>query len=86
MKPVYSMSSCCRNCRYYEPEGRRGGYCQQFNAPVQSNWKSCPLATPAFAPSWKALQTPIVWQRETLDAEPTEMPASKTAIAVPQTV
>jgi hypothetical protein len=67
MNPLNSLTSCCRNCRYYEPEGRRGGACQQLNVPVQATWKSCSLANPAFTPSWKALQDLIQWEQEKLD-------------------
>ncbi|MCT7983474.1 hypothetical protein NG796_09215 [Laspinema sp. A4] len=67
MNPLNSLTSCCRNCRYYEPEGRRGGACQQLNVPVQATWKSCSLASPAFTPSWKALQDLIQWEQENLD-------------------
>lgn len=47
-----SVPSNCRNCRYYKPEGRRGGTCQLFHAPVQSHWKSCTLATLPFIYLW----------------------------------
>ncbi|MGL5193878.1 MAG: hypothetical protein ACRC8Y_09760 [Chroococcales cyanobacterium] len=67
MKPLNSLTSCCRNCRYYEPEGRRGGACEQLNVPVQAAWKSCSLASPAFTPSWKALEDLLQWERENLD-------------------
>nr|WP_246198830.1 hypothetical protein [Sodalinema gerasimenkoae] len=48
--------STCRSCRYYTPEGRRGGQCQQLGAPVCGSWKSCSLAFPPFAPSWEHLE------------------------------
>ncbi|ARV61651.1 hypothetical protein BZZ01_26230 [Nostocales cyanobacterium HT-58-2] len=59
MKQMKSLTSACRYCRYYKPEGRRGGFCQQLGAPVQSNWKACSLAIPPFAPSWEDLED--VW-------------------------
>jgi hypothetical protein len=43
--------SNCRACRYYQPEGRRGGSCQQLGVPVQANWTACPLAALAFSPN-----------------------------------
>ncbi|HLO83941.1 MAG TPA: hypothetical protein VK203_02850, partial [Nostocaceae cyanobacterium] len=46
----------CKYCRHYQPEGRRGGMCQQLGAPVQAGWKACSLALPAFAPSWETLE------------------------------
>ncbi|MBD2570500.1 hypothetical protein [Anabaena lutea] len=56
MKPIKHLTSACRYCRHYQPEGRRGGMCQQLGAPVQATWKACPLALPAFAPSWETLE------------------------------
>ena len=50
------LVSSCRSCRYYTPEGRRGGLCQQLGAPVSSHWKACSLAFPPFAPSWEHLE------------------------------
>ncbi|NET01214.1 MAG: hypothetical protein F6K62_08470 [Sphaerospermopsis sp. SIO1G2] len=59
MKAINSLTSACKYCRHYQPEGRRGGLCQQLNAPVKACWKACPLAIPAFAPSWESLED--VW-------------------------
>lgn len=59
MKSIKFLTSACRYCRHYNPEGRRGGNCQQLGAPVQGNWKACSLALPAFAPSWETLED--VW-------------------------
>jgi hypothetical protein len=59
MKHIKSLTSACRYCHYYKPEGRRGGVCQQLGAPVQGSWKACPLAIPPFAPSWESLED--VW-------------------------
>ena len=56
MKPIKFLTSACRYCRHYQPEGRRGGMCQQLGAPVQASWKACSLALPPFAPSWENLQ------------------------------
>ncbi len=47
------ISSTCRCCQYYTPEGRRGGQCQQLHVPVKGGWKACQLAIPAFAMSWE---------------------------------
>jgi hypothetical protein len=74
MKPINSLTSACRYCRHYKPEGRRGGMCQQLGAHVQAAWKACSLALPPFAPSWETLEdawglpdaTPVVVQSETL--------------------
>ncbi|MBD2209192.1 hypothetical protein H6G64_05410 [Calothrix sp. FACHB-156] len=56
MKPNKFLTSACRYCRHYNPEGRRGGMCQQLGAPVQGSWKACSLALPPFAPSWETLE------------------------------
>lgn len=45
--------STCRHCRFYKPEGRRGGHCQQMEALVRGSWRACALALPPFAPSWE---------------------------------
>ncbi|CEJ43648.1 hypothetical protein [Umezakia ovalisporum] len=56
MKAIKSLTSACRYCRHYLPEGRRGGMCQQLGARVQAGWKACSLALPPFAPSWETLE------------------------------
>ena len=56
MKSLNLPTSACRCCRYYQPEGRRGGLCQTLGAPVQGSWKACTLAIPAFAPAWEGLE------------------------------
>ncbi|MBD2450714.1 hypothetical protein H6G76_27010 [Nostoc sp. FACHB-152] len=56
MKPINFFTSACRYCRHYQPEGRRGGTCQQLGASVQASWKACSLALPPFAPSWEKLE------------------------------
>ncbi|MGB3532972.1 MAG: hypothetical protein WBA13_05590 [Microcoleaceae cyanobacterium] len=48
-----NLTSTCRCCQYYTPEGRRGGQCQQLHVPVKGGWKACQLAIPAFAMSWE---------------------------------
>ncbi|MCP6762386.1 MAG: hypothetical protein NHB32_27375 [Fischerella sp. CENA71] len=59
MKNIKYLTSACKYCRYYQPEGRRGGICQQLGAPVQASWKACSFALPPFAPSWEKLED--VW-------------------------
>ncbi|NJL81149.1 MAG: hypothetical protein HC836_25425 [Richelia sp. RM2_1_2] len=56
MKSTQISTSACRNCRYFSPEGRRGGVCQQLGAPVRGSWKACSLAASPFAPSWESLE------------------------------
>jgi hypothetical protein len=48
-----NLTSACRCCQHYTPEGRRGGQCQQLHVPVKGGWKACQLAIPAFAMSWE---------------------------------
>jgi hypothetical protein len=74
MKPIKFSTSACRYCRYYQPEGRRGGACQQLGAPVQATWKACSLALPPFAPSWESLEDS--WSLP--DAKPVLTPTLKT--------
>lgn len=50
------VTSACKSCRFYTPEGRRGGNCQQLGVPVRGSWKACSLALPPFAPSWESLE------------------------------
>jgi hypothetical protein len=56
MKTVNMLTSACRYCRYYRPEGRRGGDCQQLGVPVEANWKACVLAEPPFSSAWESLE------------------------------
>lgn len=53
MKTDYCLPSTCRYCRYYTPQGRRGGNCQKLCVPVQAAWKACPLANSAFMSPWE---------------------------------
>lgn len=60
MKTLNDSTSACRCCRYYQPEGRRGGACEQLGVPVRGSWKACSLAMPPFAPSWETLEGMII--------------------------
>ncbi|HAX78300.1 MAG TPA: hypothetical protein DCY88_21380 [Cyanobacteria bacterium UBA11372] len=60
----HPIASACRSCRYYTPEGRRGGNCQQLGVPVRGGWQACSLAIPAFAPSGEHLEKMLIWQKE----------------------
>jgi hypothetical protein len=48
MKLSGCQVSCCSRCRFYGPQGRRGGHCSQLGVPVESRWRPCPLAMPVF--------------------------------------
>ncbi|MBW4485194.1 MAG: hypothetical protein KME14_21875 [Tildeniella torsiva UHER 1998/13D] len=50
MKSAQCRVSSCSRCRFYTPEGRRGGQCSQLGVPVESRWEPCSLAVPVFAP------------------------------------
>ncbi|WP_204105901.1 MULTISPECIES: hypothetical protein [Spirulina sp. CCY15215] len=55
------LISACRHCRFYTPEGRRGGTCQKLNVPVQSCWKACSLAAHPFATViWKKWDSSVL--------------------------
>lgn len=56
MKSLNLPTSACRYCRYYQPEGRRGGCCQILGAPVQGKWKACAVAIPAFGSAWEGIE------------------------------
>jgi hypothetical protein len=44
--------SVCRLCKFYRPEGRRGGHCEKLDASVQGQWEACPLASHPFMSDW----------------------------------
>lgn len=56
MKTANFLTTSCRYCRYYNPEGRRGGTCKQLGVPVQSCWKACALAAKPFNSAWEKLE------------------------------
>jgi hypothetical protein len=56
------LTSACRHCRHYTPEGRRGGVCDLLSVPVQSQWKACSLAVSPFGPSWENIAEIGLWQ------------------------
>ncbi|WP_158516640.1 hypothetical protein [Scytonema hofmannii] len=49
MTTLKSCVSSCRYCRYYTPQGLRGGTCELLNVSVRSEWKACSLSAPSFA-------------------------------------
>lgn len=59
--------SVCRHCRFYTPEGRRGGQCARLGVPVCSQWSACSLAQSPFIVARKISAATIVisgpWQR-----------------------
>jgi hypothetical protein len=87
MKTPNVLTSACRSCRYFQPEGRRGGLCQQLGAPVRGSWKACSLALPPFAPSWETLEGIMLLSDETLklqDAKTTTYSVESCGSNVPE--
>ncbi len=60
------LTSACRYCRFYQPDGLHRGACQQLNVSVHSDWKACQLALPAFANTWENAEelTHANWQSQ----------------------
>lgn len=56
MNEMNLSTSSCRYCRFYKPEGRRGGSCQRLGVPVQSSWKACTFASHPFETTLKKLE------------------------------
>lgn len=56
------LTSACRHCRHYTPEGRRGGVCDLLSVQVQSQWKACSLAVSPFGQSWENIEEIELWQ------------------------
>ena len=56
MKEINFSTSACRHCRFYEPEGRRGGLCQVLGVQVKSSWEACAFASPPFDTTLKKLE------------------------------
>jgi hypothetical protein len=61
MKTTNCLTTVCRFCRYYRPEGRRGGTCAQLGVPVQAYWKACALAVSPFATAWQDIDEVVGW-------------------------
>ncbi len=48
MQDISTHISSCRHCRFYRPEGRRGGQCEKLSVNVQGAWQACALVEPPF--------------------------------------
>ena len=66
MRIVKLGISHCRNCGFYTPQGRRGGYCGQLNAHVQGEWKTCSLAISPFISPLQGVEGIDFWAKEML--------------------
>ena len=64
MRIVKLGISHCRNCRFYTPEGRRGGQCGQLNVHVQSEWKACSLAISPFISPLQGVEGIGLWAKD----------------------
>lgn len=56
MKERNFLTSACRFCRSYRPEGRRGGDCKRLGVPVQGSWEACAFAAPPFGTTLEKLE------------------------------
>ena len=63
MNETNFSTSNCRYCRFYQPEGRRGGRCRMLDVSVQSSWKACTLGSSPFETTLKKLED--IFQLET---------------------
>lgn len=77
MNTLTCPTSACRHCRFYQPEGRRGGHCEQLGVPVRGGWKACSLAIPPFAPSWETVEALIAWQQGRFASEKPQLLGSR---------
>lgn len=48
MQNISTFVSSCRHCRFYQPEGRRGGQCEKLSVTVQGAWSACTFGEPPF--------------------------------------
>jgi hypothetical protein len=64
MEETNILNLSCRHCRYYQPEGRRGGLCQQLGVSVDSKWKACTLASFPFENVFPDLDTTLTTLEE----------------------
>ncbi|BAZ45935.1 hypothetical protein NIES4102_29630 [Chondrocystis sp. NIES-4102] len=72
MKEINFSTSACRYCRFYKPEGRRGGSCQQLGVPVQGSWKACAFACHPFKTTLKKLEDILHLENSISLESPTE--------------
>ncbi len=83
MKTANFLTSSCRYCRYYHPEGRRGGMCQQLGVPVQSGWKACALAARPFSAPWESLEEVVHLENSLTLKHPAECTSVITSSTAP---
>ena len=66
MNKANFLASTCRFCRFYQPEGRRGGSCQKLSVPVESHWSACALSSLPFTERWENLEDIIYLEHSLL--------------------
>lgn len=66
-----SPTFLCRHCRYYAPQGRRGGHCNKLSVAVKSQWEACSLVASPFASAWKDFGDIMLWQQKVLEIQET---------------
>jgi hypothetical protein len=71
MKTTTTPASTCRLCKYFQPEGRRGGFCQKLGASVRGGWEACAIAIPPFAPSWEDVEQSLYRTTAKIESEVT---------------
>lgn len=82
MKEINFSTSACRYCRFYKPEGRRGGSCQMLGVPVQSSWKACALASSPFETTLKKLEDIFHLETAISLQSPTQLPSKVSELHV----
>ncbi|MGQ9869880.1 hypothetical protein [Leptodesmis sp.] len=69
MNHTSSSTFLCRHCRYYTPQGRRGGHCNKLNVGVKSQWEACNLVASPFVSTWKDFGDMMLWPQKVLELQ-----------------
>jgi hypothetical protein len=72
MKAPLNPNLACRYCRYYSPEGHRGGACERLSVHVQGEWLACSLMIPSFSSEWEKVEQPSELVNLTLPSPKTQ--------------
>lgn len=71
------MAISCRHCKYFKPEGRRGGDCQLLGVLVRGSWQACSRSAPPFTTSHSKLAQRIPQSESLQIARPIELVSSQ---------
>ncbi len=82
MKQKNLSNAKCRHCRFYEPEGRRGGCCQKLGVTVDATWSVCSLASFPFENNFTQFENSLDIISKTL-ATLEEIVHLETALSLP---